>query len=415
MTDLSAGHLLILGGGQDLPDRARAARPGLRTTVICRSEVLPKLRSREKIQRLIVLRADAPTAEWIEAARFVHAVDPIDRIANYTEKEADKTAAIAAELGLDWHSPSTVRAVSDKVEMRGVLAAAGVDDTMAFVVRDAQEVRTAAERTGYPLILKPVRGVASQGVARIDGPEEVESALIWSSDGSQGLDDQHLLVEPFHVGDEYSVECLSEDGEHLVVGVTAKFSDHEHFVELGHVLPAPLEAADVKRVIAVVHGMLDALGVRHGVTHTEVIVQPEAVRVVETHLRPAGDEIPEMWAHITGVDLLDLLARQSVGQRVLAEARATLDRAQPRCAAIWYACPDAAGELLAVNGLDEAKAVDGVVEVEAHLAPGSRLGRVTGSFARAAHVWAEGEDQDQALRRARDGVRQLSFTVKAAG
>jgi hypothetical protein len=122
-----------------------------------------------------------------------------------------------------------------------------------------------------------------------------------------------------------------------------------------------------------------------------------------------------MWAHITGVDLLDLLARQSVGQRVLAEARATLDRAQPRCAAIWYACPDAAGELLAVNGLDEAKAVDGVVEVEAHLAPGSRLGRVTGSFARAAHVWAEGEDQDQALRRARDGVRQLSFTVKAAG
>ncbi|MEU0067073.1 hypothetical protein ABZ085_28220, partial [Streptomyces albidoflavus] len=44
-------HLLIVSGGRDLPDRARAALPGLRTTVICRPEVVPGGRGRGKIKR----------------------------------------------------------------------------------------------------------------------------------------------------------------------------------------------------------------------------------------------------------------------------------------------------------------------------------------------------------------------------
>ncbi|MGC5402049.1 ATP-grasp domain-containing protein [Streptomyces sp. DT20] len=410
-------HLLIVSGGRDLPDRARGAWPGLRTTVICRPEVVPRLRSREKIQRLIVLREDAPVEEWVAAARFVHAVDPVDRLTNFTEKDTEKTAAIGLDLGLDWHSAETVRAVADKYAMRRVLAEAGVGQVVAETVHDVEGVLKVAERTGYPLICKPVRGVASKGVTRIDGPADIPRALEWGAEGAGDLDAPDLLVEQFLSGDEYSVECVSEDGEHLAVGVTRKISEHDHFVEVGHVVPAPLPDADDQRIRTTVTDMLTALGVRRGVTHTEVIVAADAVHIVETHLRPAGDEIPELWARVSGVDLIDVVARQAVGLKVLDGLRATLAAPHdgPGAAAIWYACPDAVGEIVEVAGEEEARALEGVVDVEVLREPGKRLKGVTGSFARGAHVCAVGTSQDEALRRAQEGVRKLSFTVRSDG
>jgi biotin carboxylase len=410
-------HLLIVSGGRDLPDRARAARPGLRTTVICRPDVVPRLRSREKIERLIVLREDAPVDEWVAAARFVHASDPIDRLTNFTEKDTEKTAAIALALGLEWHAPETVRAVADKRVMRRTLAEAGVGEVLAETVHDAEGVLKVAEKIGYPLICKPVRGVASKGVSRIDGPGDIARALAWGVEGAADLDAADLLVEPFLTGEEYSVESVSEDGAHLVLGITRKISEPDHFVEVGHVVPAPLAAAEHERIAATVRDMLGALGVRRGVTHTEVMLAADAVHVIETHLRPAGDEIPELWARISGVDLIEVVARQAVGLAVLAEVRAALaaDREGPRAAAIWYACPDAVGEVVEIAGEDEARALEGVVEVEILREPGKRLKGVTGSFARAAHVCAVGGTQEEALRRAQDGVRRLSFTVRSEG
>ncbi|MEE4491492.1 ATP-grasp domain-containing protein [Streptomyces sp. BE230] len=410
-------HLLIVSGGRDLPDRARDAWPGLRTTVICRPEVVPRLRSREKIQRLIVLREDAPVEEWVAAARFVHAIDPVDRLANFTEKDTEKTAAIGLDLGLAWHSADTVRAVADKYAMRRVLAEAGIGRVVAETVHDVEGVLKVAERTGYPLICKPVRGVASKGVTRIDGPADIPRALAWGAEGAGDLDAADLLVEEFLTGDEYSVECVSEDGEHLAVGITLKISEHDHFVEVGHVVPAPLPDADATRIRTAVTDMLTALGVRQGVTHTEVIVAADAVHIVETHLRPAGDEIPELWARVSGVDLIDVVARQAVGIKVLDSLRAALAAPSdgPVAAAIWYACPDAVGEIVEVTGEEEARALEGVVDVEVLREPGKRLKGVTGSFARGAHVCAVGTSQDEALRRAQEGVRKLSFTVRSDG
>ncbi|WNI30689.1 hypothetical protein [Streptomyces sp. ITFR-6] len=80
-----------------------------------------------------------------------------------------------------------------------------------------------------------------------------------------------------------------------------------------------------------------------------------------------------------------------------------------------HACPDAVGEIVEVAGEEEARALEGVVDVEVLREPGKRLKGVTGSFARGAHVCAVGTSQDEALRRAQEGVRKLSFTVRSDG
>ncbi|MBP2390299.1 ATP-grasp domain-containing protein [Aeromicrobium fastidiosum] len=409
-------HLLIISGGRDLPDRARALWPGLRTSVICRPEVLPRVRSKDQVTRLLSIREDAPVEEWLAAARFIHAVDPIDRIANYSEKDTEHTAAIAEDLGLSWHSTRTLRAVNDKTQMRHDLAEAGLGGIAAAAVTTKAEVEAFAAAHGYPLICKPVRGTASKGVTRVDGPDDIDAALSWGTSGTKDLDSHELMVEQFVTGVEFSVEALSEAGEHFVVGVTGKISEHDHFVELGHVMPADITDDVSTRIHAAVDTALTALGVRDGVTHTEVIVSDDEVHIVETHLRPAGDEIPELWSRIRKVDLLDAVAKQSLGLPALAETRAGASVVnEAPAAAIWYACPDAVGELTAVDGEDEAKASPGVAAVEVLRDIGDRLEGVTGSFARAAHVCALGDTVAEALARAQGGVGAMHFTVKASG
>jgi hypothetical protein len=112
-------------------------------------------------------------------------------------------------------------------------------------------------------------------------------------------------------------------------------------VELGHVLPAEIATEVADDIADAVHSTLDALGVLSGVTHTEVIVTAVRTHIIETHLRPAGDRIPEMLNRVRSIDLLGLLVKQALGFPVLDEARALLEATQDSnlYAAIWYASP----------------------------------------------------------------------------
>lgn len=398
----------------DLPVRARSVHPTMRTSLICRREVMAWLVEPEKHERLIVLRSDAPVEEWVAAARYIHGVAPVDAVFNFTEKDTEKTAAIGRALGLPTPSAQTYHLVAHKLDMRRRLAEAGVDDTPARPVETARDVEELAAQVGYPLICKPVHGVGSNGVARIDMAGDIQPALDWGDAALSSVPSGGLMVEQFHKGSEYSVECLSEQGRHVVACVTQKISEPDHFVELGHILPAPIEDTDRARIESVVLAMLDALGVTDGVTHTEVVDTGEDVRVIETHLRPAGDEIPYMVAEALGVDLIEALARQSVGLPALAAVTAQLSAADPhRYAAIWYLTPDAAGEVRGIDGLDDARAMSGVRDVSILRGVGEHLTALSGSSARSAYAWAVGTSPDEALARARGAVERLRFSVVA--
>ena len=417
MSNTRPRHLLIISGGRDLPEMARAIEPGLRTSVICRPEVVRRLLSPEKIERLIVLRPDAPVSEWVAAAEYVNSVAPVDLVTNYTEKDTEKTAAIGAALGLPTTPAETYHLVMNKLAMRRRLAEAGVDDTRSCQVSSEAEIRAFAEEVGFPLICKPVSGAGSSGITRIDEPADIDRALAWGGAAASTMDVPELIVEQFHVGAEFSVESISEGGRHVVACITQKIVETDHFVEVGHVLPAPIDDERAKRIEVTVVDALTALGIADGVTHTEVIVTADAVRVVETHLRPAGDEIPYMLARVTGVDLIDAVARQSLALPALEQVRDGIEAAREdrSYAAIWYACPDATGEVIAVDGVAEAEAMPGVCEVGVLRGVGKRLNGVTGSFARAAHAWAVGATPQEALDRARNAAQRLNFTVSANG
>lgn len=408
-------HLLIVGGGRELPALARQARTGLRTSVFCRIEVLPRVRDIPANERLFVFRDDTPADEWVAAAELVHRVDPIDFVATYSEKDQDKAAEIGTALELRAPGRDTVRWIHDKFAMRDRLAECGVDETQAILVRSIDEGRAAVERLGLPVICKPVRGVASKGVTRVNSLSELPLALSSVERATAGLDSVDALIEPLHWGEEFSVECFSEDGAHVVAGITRKYSEPVHFVEIGHVVPAALTDRQTALIERTVVAMLDALGVGDGVTHTEIILTDTAVRVIETHLRPAGDEIPYLLAEARQVDLIDALAGQSAGLPAMPAVRAAVEAARDRTshAAIWYVLPESAGVLAHIGGVEEARSATGVTEVEVLLKVKAPVDPANGSGARVAHVRAVGATAHEAVDRARQAAAAITVVVRA--
>jgi biotin carboxylase len=406
-------HVLVVGSGRDLPARIRRALPGTKTSVICRLEFVAKLRELTEHTRVIAVRRDAPDEEWIALARAAHVLDPFTRIATFGETDQDRCAVIGAELGIATHSLRTVELVHDKQAMRARLRETGLDTTASAVVADLDALNSFVCEHGFPCVVKPVAGAGSAGVAVVRHDSELACAFERASTRFDDLPDAGVLVEQFHEGPQFSVEAFSELGDHQVVSITRKFSDPATFVELGHVASADLTSKQQEDIHDYVERLLEALGVEFGATHTEIVLTPAGPRVIETHVRMGGDEIPALTFDATGVDLAEYVVRQTVGEKVLPDIRAILAEDRPsRCSAIWFVAAPATGELASVSGLEEAGKTEGVTEVKLLVGPGSTVGRLESSDSRIAYVRSVGETATEALDAARKAAAHLEFQLR---
>lgn len=408
-------HVLCFASGPvlDFAGRLRALDGDVTTSLICRFDHLAKMVSPIGHRHLLVLPKEAPIEEVVTLARALHEVTPVTRIAACWEHDQDRAAAVGLDLGIATYDPETVRAVNDKVLMRSRLRAAGVDGTAASLVTDEADLHAFGVEHGYPFIVKPVAATGSYGVSVVREPEQVASALDLATRSYRGVTRTEAMVEQFHEGPQYSVEAFSEAGEHVVVAVTRKYSHPHTLVELGHVLPAPLDEPVREEIERYIDRLLTALGVEFGPTHTEVVLTADGPRVIETHLRLGGDDIFDLVARATGVDMVEAQVRQVLGHKVLSDIRATLAaQREPRAEAIWYASPSLAGTF--VRMIEPTPEATGTAEVTALQEPGTDLTGLVGSFSRLAKARAHAPTAEAALAAARSAAEALSFDVRLA-
>ncbi len=403
-------HVMVFGSGGDLPGRIRAVADNIETTLVCRLEHLHRLVEPTGNARVIVLDSDASIEECLRLCLAVHEVHPVTHIATMGEHDQDRAAAVGAELGIYTHSPETVRLTNDKAAMRYRLRGAGIDDTPAGLVADLDELRAFADRHGYPLVVKPVVGMASFGVAVIRGEADLAAGYARAVADHPGVRSRGVLVERFLEGPEYSVEAFSEDSAHVVVAVTAKYKDPSTAVELGHVVPAPLDDDARAAIDTLVTRVLTALGVEFGATHTEIILTGSGPKIIETHVRMGGDDITDLVAGATGVDLIDCQVRQVVGEKLLDGVRDLLAKPrEARAEAIWFAAPPPVGELVEVTGAEQAPEP---VSITVTAKAGTEFSGLESSYSRPAYARANAPSVEEAVRLAQTAISGLVFVTR---
>lgn len=270
---------------------------------------------------------------------------------------------VAWVMGLTCNSPEAVRKSTNKHEMRLAFERYGDPSPRSFLAEGPENLEKLD--MDFPVIVKPTDRSGSRGVWKLNDCQGLKKAI--ESAIAVGFENK-ALVEEFVEGQEYSVECISWQGEHHFLAMTQKFTtEAPHFIETGHLEPAPVNSALLERVKRVVFHALDSLELKNGASHSEVkIDSAENICLIEIGGRMGGDPIgSDLVEMSTGVDfvravidvamgikpdLVPLHGPKAVAVRFLfsTEDIAALDRLKnehPAWLRSWEVCGDLSGEV----------------------------------------------------------------------
>lgn len=264
-------------------------------------------------------------AKLVDAARQVAADQHVTGVFCYDEGLVWPAAFVSEALGLPGNPPAAIAACRDKNATRVALAAAGVAQPASIGVRSLDEALAAAERIGYPVVLKP-RGLAgSMGVRLAVGRDEAIAAYRDATAVSYPgvpVFEMSVLVEEYVDGPEISVDAVFHDGGCVPLAVARKrVGFAPYFEETGHVVDAADPLLSDPDLIDALRRSHAALGFHTGVTHTEFRLGRRGPRLLEVNARLGGDMIPYLGHLATGVDIALAAADVAAGRTPDTEIR----------------------------------------------------------------------------------------------
>jgi biotin carboxylase len=237
----------------------------------------------------------------ITAARSWHEEQHFDGVFSFSESGVMTVAAVADALGLPGVGVDAARLSRNKLLMRQAYQAAGVPIPEFRFVESLDDALATAEEFGYPVILKPTLGAASNFVFRIDNSDEMRqhyaeavdglSRMSWYLMEAEGLDlgPYGLLVESFLDGREYLSEALAWDDDVYLGSIVDRVTlEGETFDDDVHVAPSSLTREQLDEFQRIVALAARAQGLRRSVMHAEVRFHQGRPHIVEIAIRPGG-------------------------------------------------------------------------------------------------------------------------------
>ncbi|MCP2257357.1 argininosuccinate lyase [Streptoalloteichus tenebrarius] len=316
----------------------------------------------------------------------LHEVFGFDGVLSSCDYYLGTVARVAEHLGLPGAGSAAVERAYRKDLAREAMRAAGLPGPAFAVTEGWAATASAAASLGYPLVVKPVDLCAGMYVRRVVDEAELKEAFLalegFPVNARQQPRLSAVLLEEVLTGQEVSVETVTYRGETHVVGVTDKsVVGDPWFVENGHMFPADLDP-DLRRAAEdMAVAALRAVGLDHGVAHTELKLTPDGPRVVEINPRPAGNRITELVRRVSGVDLPMAFAELALGNRPALDPVDT----GARSAAISFLLPPGEGVVERVHGVDALAVDPDVVEWQVKGA-GTRAGAATSNNTYLGHV-----------------------------
>jgi len=393
-------RLLVLGAGPAQLGLLEAARErGIEVIALDRDPAAPGFRLADK--RALVSVEDEPAVERLALAEQVDGV-----IAPGIDWPVGIAARVARRLGVAHPiSPETAVLATSKMRQRERFAEAGVPQPRSRVCRDLAEATAAVAELGYPCVLKAPDRQGQKGLALVRAPEELPAAVELALAAART---PVCLVEEAVPGREVTVVAFSSAGRFVPLVVTDRvLADPPAFgVALAHVWRSEHE---VEGAVAAARSAAEALGVEDGPTYTQVLLSPDGPRVGELAARLGGGHDAELCHAAVGVDLNGLALAAALGEQPGAfEPLPRVGGAVTR----FLVAPE--GRLEDVEGLDEARALEGIVAVRSYREPGFVFGPLRRGGDRAGAVLAVGASREEALERAGRAAERIRFVTADA-
>ena len=217
---------------------------------------------------------------------------------------------LAEKLGLPGNSRECIVNSTNKYAMRSAFQKAGIPVPEYWLVSQGEEVFP----RHFPVIVKPTDRSGSRAITKVERQEDLREAI--KNAAGQSFE-KKAIVEEYLRGAEYSVETISYQGHHTCLAITKKFTTGSpHYIEVGHLQPAPLTEEMQVKVKETVFRALDALDVKFGAGHSELRIDREGrIRIIEIGSRMGGDCIgSDLVPLSTGYDFVGMVVDTAAGK-----------------------------------------------------------------------------------------------------
>jgi len=330
-------------------------------------------------------------------------------------------AAYAARgLGVLHNHPASIEACRNKLRMREAFRDAGLPVPWFRSVMLTPTPEPTLLGISYPCVLKPLSLSASQGVVRANTRKEflagaarlkhlLDSAEIQVT-REPNLD--RMIVEGYLPGREVAVEGLLIDGELRVLAIFDKPDPLEgpFFEETIYVTPSRMSEAEQGAVKKCFADAVRALGLIHGPVHGEFRINEEGVWPIEVAARPIGGLCARaLRFHVNGqketIGLEELLLQHALGLPGSDAARE-----QAASGVLMIPVP-ASGIVERVDGVEEAKAAAGVMDLEITARLHDYIAAWPEGSSYLGFVFAKGERPEEVEAALRAAHAKLSFTI----
>lgn len=218
---------------------------------------------------------------------------------------------VAHKLGLVGNSAYTTEISTNKHMMRKAFEKNGDPSPQSILIDENTEVDKL--NLHYPIIVKPTDRSGSRGIFKLENKENLKEAVMLSIEESF---ENKALIEKFVEGQEYSVEYISYKGVHHFLALTQKFTTGApHFIETGHLQPAPVSNDILEKIQKVVVHALNTLGIENSASHSEIKIDSEGnVCIIEIGGRMGGDCIgSDLVQYSTGIDFVKAVIQVACG------------------------------------------------------------------------------------------------------
>ncbi|MGN6795586.1 MAG: ATP-grasp domain-containing protein [Streptosporangiaceae bacterium] len=287
----------------------------------------------------------------------------VDRLEATVEAHTLPAAQVREACTIPGTSVRTAWLCRDKPSMKQALREAGVPTAASTAASSADEVRAFAERSGYPLILKPRSGAGALDTVRVDDAAGLDQAL--SVFGGQGA--ESIAVEEFVEGHEGFYDTIAIDGQ-----VAMDFVSHYYpnvleamrtrwispqFISTNRLDTAPeyAELRDMGRRV------LSALGIGTSATHMEWFFGPKGLRFSEIGCRPPGVGAWDLYSAGNDLDIYREWAN------AIAHGQTSAVPSRRHASGMIALRPDQDGSITGYSGLEELEQRYGEWVIDTHL------------------------------------------------
>jgi len=256
-------------------------------------------------------------------------------------------ARLREELGLPGLTVAQTIPFRDKERMKQLLDAAGLRTPWHTEARTVADVWAAAERVGYPLIVKPIDGAGSADTYRADSAAELDAILPMLRHVPQ------VSVEEFIDGEEFTYDTICAGGQVLVENICQYHprplvTKMHEWVSPVTVALRDLDASELSGGRELGVNVIRALGFRDGFTHMEWYRKADGEVVFgEIGARPPGARTVDVMNYATDADLFTAWAEAVTHGRISQPIQRHYN------AASIFKRASGAGRIVEIAGLDQ--------------------------------------------------------------